>query len=181
MGVMLIHVFCGEWPFPTDVFQPDPQNPDSMVPVTEVERRAEFLRKVGNDHPLTPLMRRCLSNNSTLRPDAAELYTQLCEVKGHLPVVAETKIESVRQLQSSQDETVAVRKSLEERDRELKSEKLENERLLRENEALRVQLQNVSLRNFAESAVSTLENAIEVNCNIIRLGREHCHSSEKIQ
>ena len=70
MGVMLIHVFCGEWPFPTDAFQPDPRDPDSLVPVTEVERRAEFLRKIGDDHPLTPLMRRCLSNKPTLRPDA---------------------------------------------------------------------------------------------------------------
>ena len=51
MGVMLIHVFCGEWPFPTDAFQPDPQNSDSLIPVTEVERRAEFLRKIGDDHP----------------------------------------------------------------------------------------------------------------------------------
>ena len=40
MGVMLIHMFCGEWPFPTDAFQPDPGDPDSLVPVTEVERRA---------------------------------------------------------------------------------------------------------------------------------------------
>ena len=182
MGVMLIHVFCGEWPFPTDVFQPDPRNPDSLVAVTEVERRAEFLHKIGDDHPLTPLMRRCLSNNSTLRPDVAELYAQLFEVKGHLPVTAETRIELVRQLQSSQDETVAVRKALEERERAmeaLKSEKLEKERLLRENEALRLQLQNVSLRNFAESAVSTLENAYEVNCRNTVIYGASC--SEKIQ
>ena len=114
MGVMLIHMFCGEWPFPTDAFQPDPGDPDSLVPVTEVERRAEFLRKIGDDHPLTPLMRRCLSNKPTLRPSATEIHVQLSEVKGHLPAMAVTRIDWFRQLQSSQDETLAVRRSLEE-------------------------------------------------------------------
>ena len=112
LGVMLIHVFCGKWPFPSDLFQPDPQNPDSLIPVTEVERRAEYLRKIGDDHPLMPLIRRCLSNNSTLRPDAAQIHVQLSEVQAHLPATAETRIELVRQLQSSQDEIVAVRESL---------------------------------------------------------------------
>ena len=115
MGVMLIHVFCGEWPFPTDAFQPDPQNHDTLVPMSEVERRAEFLRKIGDDHPLTPLMRRCLSNTPTLRPSAAQIHSQISEVKGHLPAMAETRIELVRELQSSQDEVVAVRKSLDEK------------------------------------------------------------------
>ena len=125
MGVMLIHVFCGEWPFPTDAFQPDPRDPDSLVPVTEVERRAEFLRKIGDDHPLTPLMRRCLSNKSTLRPDAVQVHIQLSEVKGHLPAMAETRIELTRQLQSSQDETMVVRKAFE-RERE-QVERLSNQ------------------------------------------------------
>ena len=98
MGVMLIHMFCGEWPFPTDAFQPDPQNPTHLVPVTEVERRAEFLHKIGDDHPLTPLMRRCLSNDYSLRPDAAQIHAQLSEVKGHLPKMAETRMELVQQL-----------------------------------------------------------------------------------
>ena len=125
MGVMLIHVFCGEWPFPTDAFQPDPRDPDSLVPVTEVERRAEFLRKIGDDHPLTPLMRCCLSNKPTLRPDAVQVHIQLSEVKGHLPAMAETRIELTRQLQSSQDETVVVRKAFE-RERE-QVERLSNQ------------------------------------------------------
>ena len=112
LGVMMIHVFCGKWPFPSDAFQPDPRNPDSFLPVTEVERRAEYLRMIGDDHPLMPLIQRCLSNNSTLRPDAAQIHTQLSEVQANLPVTAETRIEFIQQLQSSRDETVAVRESL---------------------------------------------------------------------
>jgi len=39
-GVLIIHTLCGKWPFPEDVFRPDPRNPDAMIPVSEVERRA---------------------------------------------------------------------------------------------------------------------------------------------
>jgi len=42
-GVMVIHVLCGRWPFPDDVFRPDPRNPDVMLPVLELDRRAEYL------------------------------------------------------------------------------------------------------------------------------------------
>ena len=168
MGVMLIHVFCGEWPFPTDVFVQDPRNPNNMVAVTEVERRAEFLRKIGN-HPLTSLMHRCLSNNSALRPDAAQFYTQLSMAKGHLPVVAETRIELVRQLQSSQDETVAVRRAFEEQERKMKALTREKEREIEtqtgEIKALRIHMQDVSLGSSAQSAVSTLEKEDEVCCS----------------
>ena len=51
-GVLIIHTFCGRWPIPNDVFRPDPRNPDAMIPVSEVECRAEYLQEIGNDHPL---------------------------------------------------------------------------------------------------------------------------------
>ena len=152
MGVMLIHVFCGEWPFPTDAFQPDPRDPDSLVPVTEVERRAEFLHKIGDDHPLTPLMRGCLSNKPTLRPDVAQVHIQLYEVKGHLPAMAETSIELIRQLQSSQDETVVVRKALE-RERE-------------QVEALRNQVQTLSCSADSASSVDSRNEVSVWLCGI---------------
>ena len=154
MGVMLIHVFCGEWPFPTDAFQPDPRDPDNLLPVTEVERRAESLRKIGDDHPLTPLMRRCLSNKPTLRPNAAQVHVQLSEVKGHLPAMAETRIELIRQLQSSQDETVVVRKALG-RERE-------------QVEALRNQVQMLSCSADSTSSVDS-RNEVSVWLCVILL------------
>jgi len=43
-GVLIIRILCGRWPFPNDVFRPDSQNPDAMIPVSEVERRAEYLQ-----------------------------------------------------------------------------------------------------------------------------------------
>jgi len=50
-GVPIIHTLCGRWPFPEDVFRHDPQNPDAMIPISEVERRAEYFKEFGNDIP----------------------------------------------------------------------------------------------------------------------------------
>ena len=46
------HGECGRWPFPGEAFHPDPQNPDAIIPASEVEHRAEYLQEIGNDHPL---------------------------------------------------------------------------------------------------------------------------------
>ena len=68
-GVLIIHTLCGRWPFPEDAFRPDPQNPDTVIPVTEVERRAEYLHEIGNDHPLMAVIHQCLSNTPAWRPE----------------------------------------------------------------------------------------------------------------
>ena len=57
-GVLIIHTLCGRWTFPEGVFRPDPRNPGSVVPVSEVECRAEYLQEICNDHhPLMGLIR----------------------------------------------------------------------------------------------------------------------------
>ena len=68
-------------------------------------------------------MHSCLSNSPILRPDAAQINMRLTEIKGNLPAMANTRIELVRQLQSSHEETVAVRKVLVENRRSLKEKK----------------------------------------------------------
>ena len=112
LGVMMIHVFCGKWPFPSDLFQPDPENSKSLIPVTEVERRAEYLRTIGDDHPLMPLIRLCLSNDYTIRPDAVHIHAQLNWLQAHRSPTAKTKIELVQQLHSYQDQTVPLIEAL---------------------------------------------------------------------
>ena len=97
-GVLMIHVLCGRWPFPSDPFQPDPSDPDSMVPVREVERRAEYLQQIGSSHPLMALIRRCLHNSPSKRPETAELLEQLSPLAPVTPV---------HQVQGGSDTTVA--------------------------------------------------------------------------
>ena len=68
-GVLIIHTLCGRWPFPEDAFRPDPQNPDAIIPASEVERRAEYLQEIGNDNPLMAVIHQCLSNVPAQRPE----------------------------------------------------------------------------------------------------------------
>lgn len=74
-GILMIHVFCGEWP--------EPQigqiriEADLMVPVSEAERRAVFLQLLDSDHPLLPLILQCISNCPQQRPSACEIVDSL--------------------------------------------------------------------------------------------------------
>ena len=98
-GVLILHVFCGEWPFPTDAFQPDPRDPTTFVPVTEVDRRSRFIRRLGNEHPLLDLVRECLSNSPVRRLEVAEIFRQLDNILQALQAQAGTviqQLESVR-------------------------------------------------------------------------------------
>ena len=84
-GVLIIHTLCGRWPFPEDVFRPDPQNPGTIIPISEVERRAEYLQEIGNDHPLMAVIRQCLSNTPAWRPEAPVVLDQVNTVLSALP------------------------------------------------------------------------------------------------
>ena len=97
-GVMILHVLCGEWPLPTDPFQHDPQNPDTFVPVTEVDRRARFLKQIGRDHPLSGLVLQCLSNAPNRRPESADILQQINTALSKVPAPAETVFQQLEGL-----------------------------------------------------------------------------------
>ena len=61
-GVLIIHTLCGRWPFPGEAFHLDPRNPGTIIPVSEVECRAEYLQEIGNDHPLMGVICQCLTD-----------------------------------------------------------------------------------------------------------------------
>ena len=85
-GVLILHVLCGRWPFPTELYRPDPDDPDTLVPVTEVDRRKEFLQQIGDDHPLSGLVHQCLSNTPRKRPEAVKILQQISTVMSTEPV-----------------------------------------------------------------------------------------------
>ena len=99
-GVMVIHVLCGRWPFPADAFRHDPSNPDTLIPVSENDRRAEYLRDIGQDHPLMGLIRQCLSNTPTLRPEASEILCLISDIQSRIPETYQNKIELEGRVQS---------------------------------------------------------------------------------
>jgi len=50
-GVLIIYTLCGRWTLPENVFHPGPQNPGSVIPVSEVEHRVEYLKEIGDPSP----------------------------------------------------------------------------------------------------------------------------------
>ena len=105
-GVLIIHIFCGRWPFPDNAFRPDPQNPDAIIPVSEVERRVEYLQEIGNDHPLMGLIHQCLSNMPARRPEAREVVSTI--MSRRLPAVP-NMIELLRNAKTIRSENQSLR------------------------------------------------------------------------
>ena len=122
-GVLIIHTLCGRWPFPEDAFHPDPQNPDAIIPVCEVERRAEYLQEIGDDHPLMGLIRQCLSNIPAQRPEAPVLLDQVNTILSSLPT------NRVKMLQQFEVHIQSEQSKIESQQSEIESLRAEVERL----------------------------------------------------
>ena len=78
-GIMLIHMFSGEWPEPQVAqIRMDPDSrADRMIPVSEAERREVFLKAIGDKHPMMSLIHQCISNNPKRRPNASEIVNNV--------------------------------------------------------------------------------------------------------
>ena len=110
-GVLIIHTLCGRWPFPEDAFQPDPRNPDTMIPISEVERRAEYLEEIGNDHPLMAVIRQCLSNAPARRPEASALFDRVNTILSTLPQPFTNRVEILQQFEARIQTFAAAKQS----------------------------------------------------------------------
>ena len=79
-GVMMVHLFSGQWPFPTETVIVDPQVDSRVIPQTEADQRREKLDAIGRDHSLMNLMLWCL-HDSRMSPESLEPIPQTkCEV-----------------------------------------------------------------------------------------------------
>ncbi len=141
-GVMMIHVLCGKWPFPADAFHVDPQG--SLVPITEFDRRAEYIREIGVDHPLIELIRRCLSNFPSGRPEVSEILCQVEALVSQFPPSFENNVEMVVRnntraavMEATVQEVAVLKEELEVKNREVESQWKEIETLRLEIKALR--------------------------------------------
>lgn len=96
-GVLMLHVACGQWPIPEVATRVDPSNPNQLIPLSEVERRAPHFQELDPNHPLRPLINRCLSNHPPDRPSAEEILHQVREVLAQQPVPCEDKVALLNQ------------------------------------------------------------------------------------
>ena len=97
-GVLMIHILCGEWPLAKEYLQPDSAHPGRYVPLTETERREKYLRHIGNNHPLTPLIRRCLRNQPAQRPEVTEILNEVSVMVSRYPPVFGNHVEMLERI-----------------------------------------------------------------------------------
>ena len=147
-GVLIIHTLCGRWPFPDDAFRPDPRNPDAIIPVSEVERRAEYLQEIGKDHPLMGLIRQCLSNMPTRRPEAPALLERVNAILSTLPQPFTNRVEMLQQFEARIQTLTDTNQS---KQSEIERLTIEAERNRSEIDSLRIRL---SVRNPSQQAQS---------------------------
>ena len=157
LGVLMVHILSGEWPMPSEAFAEDPLNPNSVVSVTEFERRREFMDKISADHPLLGLIEQCLSNVASHRPDAAEVVHQLQVEHARVPPRLVNQLEILKHNQS-------LRAELQQCSRE------NNDALRRDNEAVR--RENCKLQKENEGQRKEIE-AMRTKKDVNLTVREH--------
>ena len=81
-GVLMIHVFSGEWPIPDRPVRRDVSG--KRVVLTEVERREKYLQTIVNDHPvMNSLVTQCLGDVN--RPKAEDILQLIEEEASKFP------------------------------------------------------------------------------------------------
>jgi len=75
-----------------------------MIPISEVECRAEYLQEIGNDHPLMGLIFQCLSSMLTRRPEAAALLERVNAILSTLPQPFTNRVEMFQHIHTPTDE-----------------------------------------------------------------------------
>ena len=72
-GVLMLHTLCGTWPFPSPATIVDPKNPESVIGISELQRRKQFIEMIDSSHLLNKPIQQCLQNYPASRPNIADL------------------------------------------------------------------------------------------------------------
>lgn len=129
-GILMIHVFSGKWP-------------TAQSGVSEADRRANFLRAIGNDHPLKELVLRCISVDSQQRANAHEIVQQLSKMVSRFPASFGNRLDMLRQIEEdehSQGTVAELQEEIAKAERQFESQKGELEKLQGENQQLNAKI-----------------------------------------
>ena len=135
-GILMIHVLCGKWPLPVcEAARPDPRNPDQLIPVSEADRREEYLRDIGNTHPLMDLILRCVSNNPVRRARAAEIIQRMADMVHQFPPSFADRVQMLHRMRVDATEKGSLREENETFAAEYEQSRLEREELIQQHQA----------------------------------------------
>ncbi|XP_064385489.1 serine/threonine-protein kinase dst1-like isoform X2 [Halichondria panicea] len=161
-GVMMIHTFTAQWPKlnigPNRI---DPTNPNGLIPVTEAERREEFLQKIPPEHPLMDLIMRCLSNNPQQRPRAAEIVGRMVGVALEHPPSFENRVEMLQRVSALLTEKRELEEEVVRKDSAIQEKVGENEALAEEKRRQEEESENTVERMQLVHSVETDQFKLE--------------------
>ena len=85
-GVVAIQIITREYPDPDQDMhnkRDDPSSPTgfSLTPIPEVKRRKNHIDLISPDHPMLPVIKKCLADKEEDRPSAQEVCHQLALLK----------------------------------------------------------------------------------------------------
>ena len=120
-GIMMIHVFSGKWPHPK-IGQTRTEANGRLVPVSEAERREEYLRDIGQDHLLMVLILRCVNNHPPQRGNASEIVQRLKDAVVRFPPSFANKVEMLRRIETLAEENRGLVVDSEQKDAEIEQE-----------------------------------------------------------
>ena len=122
-GIMMIHIFSGQWPEPQ--VGPSRIEGGKLIPVTEAERRDVFFKVIEYNHPLKDLTHRCINNDPQLRPHASEIVRQVSQIASQCPASFANRLEMLRQIDVIKEEKRALTEEGERKDRVIQTKKHE--------------------------------------------------------
>ena len=134
-GVLMIHVLCGRWPMPCEPVRVNPRNQDELLPLSEAERRNQYLQDIGNAHPLMGLIRRCVSNNPECRARAAEIVQWVECMTCQTPPTFANRVEMLQQIRVDATEKGSLREENETFAAEYEQSWLEREERIQQHQA----------------------------------------------
>ena len=112
-GILMIHVFSGSWPEPQ--IGPSQVVEGKLIPVTEAERRTEFLQTIGCDHPLMDLILRCVHNDPQQRIDISNIVEQLARMVLQSPAPFPNRLDVLRHIEAVEKDKRSVEKDRDEK------------------------------------------------------------------
>ena len=82
-GVLIIHTLCGQWPHPG---QPKGHKHDgTLVAHSEYDRRIKYISMLGEEHQMLELIRQCLSDEPSKRPNTETILKYVKRVASKYP------------------------------------------------------------------------------------------------
>ncbi len=142
---MMIHVLSGKWPIPSEATQANnPDDPDDLTAISEFDRRKESVKVIKKDHPLLPLIKRCVSNGSKHRPTSADVLQQVSEITEENMTSFTNKIEMLEWIRTLETEGKHLHD-------EIARLKAENASLVAENEEMSTHLDSFKTNSMSAS------------------------------